>query len=89
MHTITRGIWSRRFQISGLVCILATVAFASRGAAQDQPKPGPEHQKMAMAVGEWTYEGNGEASPFGPPGKFKGKLSNRMVLGGFFLESRV
>lgn len=65
---------------------LATLGFSV--AAQEQPKPGPEHRKLEVAVGEWTYGGLGEASPFGPAGKFKGKSINRMVLGGFFLESR-
>lgn len=57
--------------------------------AADQPKPGPDHKKLEMQVGEWTYEGSGVASPFLPAaGKFKGKFTSRMVLGGFFLESR-
>ena len=40
-------------------------------------------------LGEWTYEGKGEPSPFGPAsGKYKGRMTSRLILGGFFLESR-
>lgn len=57
--------------------------------AQEQPKPGPEQEKLKMLLGEWTYEGVGEVTPFfGAAGKFKGKLTNRLVLGGFFVEGR-
>lgn len=60
---------------------------ALRGA--DQPKPGPEQKKLEILVGDWTYEGTGEATPFlAAAGKFKGKLTNRMVLGGFFVQSQ-
>jgi hypothetical protein len=56
--------------------------------AQEQPKPGPEHKKLEMLVGEWTYEGSGEATPIlGAAGKFKGKFTSRMILGGFFVQS--
>jgi hypothetical protein len=54
--------------------------------AADQPKPGPEHKKLEIWVGEWTYEGTGEATPFNPTAaKFRGKISSRMVLDGFFV----
>jgi hypothetical protein len=88
MHT-SRNL-SRCFtgNLAALLGLLALVTFAPPAWAQAQPKPGPEHKKLEVAVGEWTYEGSGEASPFGPAGKFKGKSTARMVLGGFFLESR-
>ncbi len=42
-----------------------------------------------MFVGEWTYEGSQEVTPFFPSaGTFRGKSISRMVLGGFFLEER-
>lgn len=57
--------------------------------AADQPKPGPEHKKLEILAGEWTYEGTGEAVPFlAAAGKFKGKYTNRMVLGGFFVQNQ-
>lgn len=50
--------------------------------------PGPEHKKMAVWVGDWTYEGESKNSPFGPGGKMKGKESSKMVLDGFVWEDR-
>lgn len=63
-------------------------AFTMQAAIPEQPKPGPEHNKMAAWVGEWAYEGTAEASPLVPASTFKGKEISRMVLGGFFLEMR-
>ncbi|MHC1766170.1 MAG: DUF1579 family protein [Verrucomicrobiia bacterium] len=54
--------------------------------AEDQPKPGPEQEKLEAWVGTWTYTGSSEATPFGPASKYSGKLTGRMVLNGFFLE---
>jgi hypothetical protein len=71
--------------LSGIL-VMSAVALQARAA--EQPKPGPEHKKMEVYVGEWTYEGTTEASPFGPADKFKGKTLSRMVLSGFFLDGR-
>jgi hypothetical protein len=57
----------------------------------EQPQPGPEHKQLEVWLGEWNYEGVGKESPFYPPGaasKFAGKQTGRMILDGFFLESR-
>ena len=51
-----------------------------------QPKPGPEHKKMEVWVGDWAYEGESKTSPFGPAGKMKGKESSKMILDGFFWQ---
>ena len=50
------------------------------------PTPGPEQQKLKVYVGDWTYEGENHATPFGPAGTFTGKASVRAILGGFFIE---
>lgn len=52
------------------------------------PKPTPEHHKLSAFVGEWTYSGEYFASPLGSAGKYKGKESGKMTLGGFYFESR-
>lgn len=67
-----------------LVGITAAAAWAETPAA----KPGPEHQKLQVFVGDWTSEGETKASPLGPAGKVAGKFSVRPVLGGFFIEFR-
>ena len=88
MHTCRDPRRSLKPHVVALLVLLALAILAPQAWAEPQPKPGPEHQKLEVAVGKWTYEGSGEASPFGPAGKFKGKSTARMVLGGFFLESR-
>ncbi|MBI1840869.1 MAG: DUF1579 family protein [Verrucomicrobia bacterium] len=51
-------------------------------------KPGPEHKKMGIFAGTWTYEGETFATPLGPKEKFKGKLVSRFILDGFALETK-
>jgi hypothetical protein len=74
--------------VAALLGVVVLSAFALSVRAAEQPKPGPEHKKMEVAVGEWTYEGSAEPSPFGPAERYKGKETARMILGGFFLETR-
>ncbi|MHC1767250.1 MAG: DUF1579 family protein [Verrucomicrobiia bacterium] len=50
------------------------------------PQPGPEHKKLGIWVGEWTYEFTAQPSPFGPGGKFVGKQTAQPILSGFFVE---
>lgn len=71
-----------------LLCLLALHHSSLLAADSEQPKPGPETKKLEMFVGEWKYEGLGHACPFGPAGKFSGKGTDKMILNGFFLESR-
>lgn len=47
---------------------------------------GPEQKKMEVWVGNWTYEGEAKASPWGPAGKMKGRESSRMILNGFVYQ---
>ncbi len=88
MQTTEKQPRSIKFNVAPLLGLLVISALSLSVRAADQPKPGPEHKKMEVFVGEWTYAGSGESSPFGPAGPFKGKDTSRMVLGGFFLESR-
>jgi len=37
--------------------------------AQQAPKPGPEHARLAYFVGKWTAEGEMKPGPMGPGGK--------------------
>ena len=37
--------------------------------AQQAPKPGPEHQRLAYFVGKWKAEGEVKPGPMGPGGK--------------------
>ena len=89
MQTKTNPI--RSFKVSFVV--LSSLLLMSAGAIQaqqteDLPKPGPEQKKLAVWVGEWKYEGSGPDTAMGPGGKFTGKQTSRMILGGLFLEHK-
>jgi hypothetical protein len=88
MHTTRQSGRFTMFNLTALMGLIGLCAFTVWAATPEQPKPGPEHNKMQAWVGEWTYEGTAEASPLVPASKFKGKETSRMVLGGFFLEMR-
>lgn len=68
--------------------VLLSLLWVSARAQTPEPKPGPEHKKMEMLAGTWSYQGSVQSSPFWPTGNYKGKLVSRIVLGGFFLESK-
>lgn len=59
-------------------------------AGSEAAKPGPEHEKLGILVGDWSYTGQvpsqWEGTEFGPAGKFEGKTSLRLSLNGFFVE---
>jgi len=67
----------------GLVVVILAVALLAQTAA---PKPGPEQKKLNIWVGDWTYEGENQATPLGPAGKYVGKATVRPILDGFFVE---
>jgi hypothetical protein len=69
-----------------LMLLLFAVALQAQTPAS---KPGPEHKKMeTYFAGDWTYEGETKLTPIGPAGKFSGKQTAKMILGGFFVEFR-
>lgn len=74
-----------------IIIVFGLVALMSAPVLQAQtpaPKPGPAHHKLEIFLGDWTYQCDTKATPLGPAGKANGKMSGRMVLGGFFLELR-
>jgi len=74
-----------------IIIAVALVVFLFAVASQAQtpaPKPGPEHKRLHVYNGEWTYEGETKATPLGPADKFTGKVTIRMILNGFFQEAR-
>jgi len=88
MNTTGHQTHSLKSTILALSCLLASCVGSLCAQTPEQPKPGPEHKKLEVSVGEWGYEGEAKDSPFGPAGKFRGKTTSRMVLNGFFRESR-
>jgi ketosteroid isomerase-like protein len=63
-------------------------------ATPDIDKLSPEMKKLAISVGDWSYEGEQTdppvaGLPYGPAGQFSGTVTTRFVLGGRFLESKI
>jgi hypothetical protein len=53
--------------------------------------PGPEHTKLEVFVGEWSFEGESKAVPalgMADAGRVSYRHVNQMANGGFFLETR-
>ena len=75
----------RIVRVAGLMALLSALALQAQTPA---PKPGPEHQKLNIWVGDWTFEGEAQATPLGPAGRFAGKSTVRPILNGFFVEFR-
>ncbi len=76
--------------ISILMLILAATCLAlGQGTSAQPPKPGPEHQKLAGLVGNWTTEGEATESPFGPMEKWSGKITSEWFSGNFAVVRHV
>jgi len=73
-----------------VIMVAMAVLFLSVAVQSQAPvaKPGPEHKKLDIWVGDWTYEGEVKATPLGPAEKFSGKNSTKQILGGFYIEFR-
>jgi len=69
--------------------VLVVLLFAATTQSQTPAsKPGPEQIRLHVYNGEWTYEGETKATPLGPADRFTGRVTIRMILGGFFQECR-
>src|SRR4029453_11553103 len=69
---------------------LLIVAHAASGhaATAQQPKPGPEVQKLGYYLGTWRGEGETKGGPFGPAGKLSSTTNCEWFAGGFQLVCR-
>lgn len=75
-----KAVAPRFFILAGASLVLGGFAAAR---AQEAPKPGPEHKKLAYYVGNWTSESEVKANPFMPPGKYSAKDRCESYPGGF------
>ena len=67
----------------------APAAQPSNGVATaQQPKPGPELEKLNYYVGTWKGEGETKGGPFGPAGKLSSSISCEKFAGGFQVVCR-
>lgn len=77
------------FFVLTVVTLIAAICCAGTAFAQQPsrpPKPSPEHQKLQLWFGEWTYEGENQATFLGPGGKFTGRMTGRPIMDGFGAE---
>ncbi len=88
--------------IAGLALALLSTSILAQDEAEEQQgagaemmaaymemaKPGPEHQRLADLAGEWKQSLKIWHEPGGEPVLMEGKVTNTMILGGRFLESR-
>jgi hypothetical protein len=63
-----------RFVVLALVALVAPGLGLAQAAAQQVPKPGPEHEKLGGLVGNWTGEGDCVESALGPAEKWSTKI---------------
>jgi hypothetical protein len=83
------------YLLTATLCLLITSnTYAQQDSAAmmkawtEYMTPGPVHQKMAMADGEWTADMTMWEKPDAPPTKTTGACVNKMILGGRYSESR-
>jgi hypothetical protein len=62
-----------------LAVLALTLAFATRAAAQEVPKPGPEHKVLERLVATWDFTMKAGAM------ESKGTMTYKMELGGLWL----
>lgn len=83
------------YLLTAFLCLLiSSNTFAQQDSAammkawMEYMTPGPAHQKMAQADGEWTADMTFWEKPDAPPTKSSGTCVNKMILGGRYCESR-
>ena len=69
-----------------LVAVVSMSVAAVIAQKQEMPKPGPEHQRLGVFVGNWTSEGELKPGPLGPGGKMTGTDRIEWAPGNFFVQ---
>jgi Protein of unknown function (DUF1579) len=77
----------RLLTMGPFLLIVAQLTLAPAATAQE-PKPGPEVQRLAYYLGTWRGEGATKGGPFGPAGKLSSTTSCEWFAGGFQLVCR-
>jgi hypothetical protein len=85
MEYQTEGSMKRIAIAVALIVLLFAVAAQAQTPVA---KPGPEHKKLHVWNGNWTYECETMTSPLGPAQKFAGKQTAKMIVGGLVQEWR-
>lgn len=76
---------SMRSVLSLVSLVVVSVTLAAQSPAP-VPKPGPEHARLGVFLGKWTFEGQAQASPYGPAGKQTSADTFEWLPGNFFMS---
>jgi hypothetical protein len=83
---------STRLRALKRIGVAAVLVCASVGSMSAQGRgPTPEHKKLEVFVGAWSFEGESKAVPelgMNDAGKISYRHVNTMINGGFYLETR-
>lgn len=77
---------TRNHAVAALLSLVAVPLLGAQAPAP--PQPGPEHQQLAYFAGRWTSQGDQQATPMGPGGKFSGTETCEWFSGGFYVVCR-
>jgi hypothetical protein len=76
-------------KVFSIVAVLAlSLGLAWTAAAQEAPKPGPEHKALDFFAGKWEFSADMKPGPMGPGGKVSTRDSCDWFEGGFALVCR-
>lgn len=73
----------RSVRLGFLLVAMATLSVQAQAQA---PKPGPEHARLSVFLGKWNFEGQAQASPYGPAGKQTSADTFEWLPGSFFMS---
>jgi hypothetical protein len=73
----------KRLIVLALMALATPTSTLAQAAASPPPRPGPEHQKLAALVGNWTSVGECTESPFGPAETWTTRLKSEWFPGNF------
>src|SRR3972149_3426840 len=78
-----KEIAMNKLSVIVLLTLAAPCLALGQATSAQPPKPGPEHQKLAGLVGNWTTEGEATENPFGPAEKWSAKIASEWFSGNF------
>ena len=71
-----------------LAAAVTGLVFAQTQTTIPALPPATEHQKLAIWLGDWSYESTLHESPLGAAGTYQGNYTVRPIFGGQFIEFR-
>ena len=77
-----------RLLTMGWLLLMKAQIVSGQEATAQQPKPGPEVQKLTYYLGTSKGEGETKGGPFGPAGKLSSTTTCEWFAGGFHLVCR-